>query len=389
MRQHSKPIHITGKSTNSLKRVDFSERDYNEQWLQNIIHSHPESIPINEIEPVFADSIALCTELETKSGFCDNIFINDQGYITLIECKLWRNPQARRTVLAQLLDYAKDLSQWHYTEFERAILKARKQNDVALIDIMRKYYPDLEESSFIDNVNKNLQKAGFLLLIVGDGIRENAEELLDFLNSNVSMRFVFSFIEMPIYRMGGKDEYIITPRILAKTTELRRVIEDSGEVAEKKSPQSSQSASESEFYERLAGNIGREEAKELLSFVEELSSELDIQPKIGRGNKLSFNLKTDDDRYNLASIKEDGRIQFYAIVTKTREIGDESIGIDYLKRLANMINGQFFDKYENDWSWGVRKNGEYPSIKEFLSKKMEWKSHIEETLDRIKRIESE
>ena len=389
MRQHSKPIHISGSSTRSLIRLDFSEREYNELWLQKIIHEHPETIPISEIEPVFDDSIALCMELETKSGFCDNVFINDQGYITLIECKLWRNPQARRTVLAQLLDYAKDLSNWQYSDFENAVLRARNERDTTLIDIMRKFYPDVDEARFVDRVNKNLGKAGFLLLIIGDGIRENAEELLDFMNTTVSMRFVLSFVEMPIYKMHDTNEYIVTPRILAKTTELRRVTEDSRAAVEKVTTQSSQTASESEFYERLAANIGKDETHKLSSFIDDIRHEFDIQPKMGRGKKLSLNLKTDDDRYNLASVKEDGRVLFYAIVTKTREIGDEGIGINYLKNLAKMVDGEFFDKYENDWSWCVKKRGDYPTIHEFLSNQTEWKKHISETLDRIKRIESE
>lgn len=388
MRQYSKPILISGDSSRALKRLNYTEREYDEKWLQNIIDQHPESMPISEIEPVFADSIAICTELETKSGFCDNLFINDQGYITLIECKLWRNPEARRTVLAQILDYAKDLAQMRYAELEKAVLNARKEYDRSLIEIMRAFYPDLDEAKFVDNINENLNKARFLLLIVGDGIRENAEELLDFLNSFGSMRFVFAFVELPIYRTGEDNEFIITPRILTKTTELKRVTEPSKEIEKKKTSQRSQTASESVFFERLAHSIGEDKAKEFMSFVNDLQEDFEINPKMGRGKRLSFNLKTDDDRYNLASIQEDGRVFFYGIVTKTEEIGDKQIGVDYLKKLAKIVDGKFYDQY-SEWSWCVKKNGNYPDIQDFLSQKNEWKKEIEVTLDKIKKIESE
>jgi len=34
--------------------------------------------------------------------------LNDSGF-TIGECKLWRNPEARRKAVGQVLDYAKDL----------------------------------------------------------------------------------------------------------------------------------------------------------------------------------------------------------------------------------------------------------------------------------------
>ena len=37
------------------------------------------------------------------------LLITPDGNLVLVECKLWRNPQARREVLAQIIDYAKDL----------------------------------------------------------------------------------------------------------------------------------------------------------------------------------------------------------------------------------------------------------------------------------------
>ena len=46
----------------------------------------------------------LCTELRTEAGALDIAFINQFGRLTLVECKLWRNPEARRKVVAQALD---------------------------------------------------------------------------------------------------------------------------------------------------------------------------------------------------------------------------------------------------------------------------------------------
>jgi hypothetical protein len=39
----------------------------------------------------------------------DNLYLSTGGYPVLVETKLWRNPQARREVVSQALDYVKDL----------------------------------------------------------------------------------------------------------------------------------------------------------------------------------------------------------------------------------------------------------------------------------------
>jgi hypothetical protein len=45
--------------------------------------------------------------------------ITPNGDIAIIETKLWRNPDARRKVIAQILDYANELSKWTYEDMQR------------------------------------------------------------------------------------------------------------------------------------------------------------------------------------------------------------------------------------------------------------------------------
>ncbi len=392
MRQYARPVIISGNKSITAKRLQYNEREYTEKWLQDIVHNHPECLPISDIEPLFEDVISLCTEMEMESGFVDNVLINDRGYVTLVECKLWRNPQARREVLAQVLDYAKDLAGWNYDRFEAAVLKARAETDKTLLDIMTERTPDIDETEFIDSVNRNLKEARVLLLIIGDGIRENAEQLIDFLNSFANMRFVLAFVEMPVFKLEETDQFIITPRILAKTTELERVVipekKPASVLMKEREQQQSRSASESVFYERLASSIGQDDAKSVRAFVDELREEFDIRPKMGRGKTLALHLKTVDDRYNLGAIQEDGRVLFFGIVPKTGEAGDRQIGIDYLKGMAGIINGEYCDDY-SEWNYCAKKNGEYASILEYLKVKEAWKELIAKTLERIKRLETE
>src|SRR5260370_41471662 len=103
-RQHSKPYLIAGTSSYPLETADVAFNDF---WIQEFIFEHSGALPIGEIEPVFGPLIPVCIELSTNAGPVDLVFINSEGLLTLGECKLWKNPEARRQVIAQILDYAK------------------------------------------------------------------------------------------------------------------------------------------------------------------------------------------------------------------------------------------------------------------------------------------
>ena len=112
------PMLITsGDKVEIPSRVSFSAKSFHEDWLQELIFMHPEVLPVDDIEPVFSPLISIAREFPTNAGPIDNVFISPNGYITVVETKLWRNPESRRLVVGQLLDYAKELSMWTFDEF--------------------------------------------------------------------------------------------------------------------------------------------------------------------------------------------------------------------------------------------------------------------------------
>ena len=46
----------------------------------------------------------ICREFRTPHGYIDNLLMTLAGDIALVETKLFRNPEARRLVLVQVLD---------------------------------------------------------------------------------------------------------------------------------------------------------------------------------------------------------------------------------------------------------------------------------------------
>src|SRR6267378_1420229 len=99
-RQHSTPYIVT---TSGSQPLTLNHEVFDETWLQGFVFDHSGAMPIDEIEPVFGLLIPICRELRTDAGPVDVLFVNGAGLLTLVECKLWQNPEARRAVIGQIL----------------------------------------------------------------------------------------------------------------------------------------------------------------------------------------------------------------------------------------------------------------------------------------------
>ena len=67
-------------------------------------------LPVAAIDAAYSDPVPVCRELSTPAGYVDALYINALGRLILAEFKLWRNPQARREVIGQILNYTKELA---------------------------------------------------------------------------------------------------------------------------------------------------------------------------------------------------------------------------------------------------------------------------------------
>jgi RecB family endonuclease NucS len=97
---------------------------FTEDWLQDQLFQHPRLLPTEDIDPAYSQLIPVCRELNTPAGPIDMVYVTPQGRLVLTETKLWRNPEARRKVIAQILDYAKELAQWTYEDLSREVNRA-------------------------------------------------------------------------------------------------------------------------------------------------------------------------------------------------------------------------------------------------------------------------
>ncbi|MDO8688745.1 MAG: hypothetical protein Q7R39_01815 [Dehalococcoidia bacterium] len=222
---------ISDGSTIASRRVPLTEKKFDESWIQSVIERNPNILPVSEIEPAFAPLISIGKEVSTKAGAIDNLFLSAEGYITLVENKLWRNSKARREVVGQIIDYAAELSRWKIDDLERQIKdynKVFRHANMGLLETIRMIgtIGDNDESSIRDSISRNLKRGRFLLLIVGDGIHEDVEAMVDYLNQTPQLHFTLALVEMRVYEMktGNDCWHLVIPQLVTRTREIERAI---------------------------------------------------------------------------------------------------------------------------------------------------------------------
>ncbi|MDQ8190226.1 DUF4268 domain-containing protein [Roseibacillus persicicus] len=229
---YGEPLFVTNETVRQLRRVPLGSAGshYNEDYVRNLAFDYPACLPIAEIDSAYRDAVPICKELHTPAGPLDTLFVTPEGRLVVLEAKLWRNPEARRKVVAQILDYAKELSRWSYEDLQRSVSSATGRKGNSLMEIVREQHADLNEAEFVDAVSRGLKQGRFLLLIVGDGIREGVASIADFIQRVGSLEFTFGLVELAFY--GSEEAGIfVQPRVLAHTEIIQRqvvVMKDGG-----------------------------------------------------------------------------------------------------------------------------------------------------------------
>lgn len=234
-RKFCKPYLLSEETLRPLQPDAEGNRLRSEKWYQDLIFKNPQLLPVDELEPAFTGSVALAREMVVGRGRVDVTCINSQGLITLIETKLFRNPDARRSVVSQIIEYATGMAKWSYADLCEHVRRARAsghggvtsnnaegRNADPILPLLKEG-DAFNEARFIDSVTKNLQKGRFLLLIAGDGIQEGVEQLTEVLQQSPHLDFALALVELEIYQIPDRaSELLIQPRVLVRTRAIDR-----------------------------------------------------------------------------------------------------------------------------------------------------------------------
>jgi hypothetical protein len=405
--QHATPVTVDrldrGAAVGRLVRLKRSAKSedglrIDEALLQRLIHHAPSILPVEEIEPVFGGLRSICVELPLRgpSGekFVDNLLINPDGKICLVECKLWRNAQAVREVVAQILDYASELSVMSYEGLVAAARKALRstENDPIAERVLGQGYNEDDYSDFVDVVSRSLRLGNFLLLVMGDGIRPEATQICTLLQNRATMGFSLGLVETAIYASEhGGGPYYIQPRILIRTEIVTRtVFLERGEAAAAvkigavEAPDKAQSISEREFFDELA-QVDPSYPGRLRLFLDRCR-EIGCEPVLRR----LLSLYAEDitgRRASLATIRKNGTVEIWGTGGQGAEYG-ETLSRRYMERVVGFLPGSWIHKHPKPTSTNVRYEGKIAiPMSIMLDHSDQWLEAIREMIDSFRRIE--
>lgn len=214
-------------SGRALIPISVKDKAFQEEWLQDLLYKHPSILPVDHMDEAYAPLVSIGREIAN----IDNLFISPSGLLTVVETKLWRNPEAHRTVVAQILEYAKTLSSWTYNRLDQAVssyLGKRTSESTSIFGTVKKavHSFDISEIEFQAKVQECLSNGRFALLIVGDRIFPEATQLAETIQSAPHLQFSLGFVELRCYRFEKDSNWplIVVPNFLAKTREVTRAV---------------------------------------------------------------------------------------------------------------------------------------------------------------------
>ncbi|MGV7214834.1 hypothetical protein [Bradyrhizobium sp. UFLA05-112] len=401
-RRDGRPQWIEGEisAARTLARVDLSGKAgsrFDEAWLQELLYRRPELFPIEQIEPGFGALIPVCRELSValgggRSGALDNLYLTSSGGLVLVETKLWRNPEARRSAVAQAMEYAAAIFAMSYDELNAAVVRSRTKSEKPIRSMAELFIdePEFDEAEFVDALTRNLLRGRAIIAVVGDGIREDILPLTELLQSHAGQRFTFALVELAVYEAPIEGVKLVVPSVLAQTVLIERgvvqidqkgraLIVDasvsSGGGAALSSPKRSVSISEDEFYEVLARKDPRWPVLLKGFLVEAEKLGLYVERKGGLNLK---HASPEGQPLNLATISKDGFVE----TSPSTWWGRTEVGHKYNEALAKAIAGSVGEIKQGTESALRTLTGNMPRLSDLLpAHQREWLDAIQEYIE--------
>ena len=208
------------------------ERFSTEDELQVLIAEHPELLDGEQIRPgdprrwiLITREKGIAETSDAAARWAIDLLIIDQDAVpTLAEVKRGSNPEIRRTIVGQMLEYAAHAAQtWTADELRRTfeestIAKGLDPSDELATLLGEDGEPDAD--SFWQNVSTNLVARRLRLLFVADDIPDPLERVVEFLNGQMSG---IEVLAVEIKQFRGKSTQTLVPRVIGRTAGLSHV----------------------------------------------------------------------------------------------------------------------------------------------------------------------
>lgn len=195
-----------------IKRKKYSD----ESTLQSLLEQYPELISLQDIQDDPLPLVPIGLETSVPSGSIDLLFCDASGVTTLVETKLAKNPQVRREVVGQIIEYAAFLHDIDASDLEEIAekylskktrkyeSKARTFKEHYLDHVMSDNTDDADVAfeSFKSNAIRYLRDGRIRLVIVVDEIVDSLRTTVSFLN----LHSTFEIVVLQLKRFSTEDK---------------------------------------------------------------------------------------------------------------------------------------------------------------------------------------
>lgn len=195
-----------------------------EDELQELIAEYPELLDGEQIRPGDARRWILIKREKSianndgKPWSVDHLIVDQDAVPTLVEVKRGSNPEVRRKIVGQMLEYAAHAADtWTVEELRDAFeLGVRADGREPVDDLAKLLGTDGEPDSdgFWEDVSTNLAARRMRLLFVADAIPDQLVRIATFLNAQMPN---IEVLAIEIKRFCGESIKAVVPRVIGRT----------------------------------------------------------------------------------------------------------------------------------------------------------------------------
>jgi hypothetical protein len=202
-----------------------------EAELQLLLARYCDLLPGDQIDPeeprrwLFVGREVGVPAGEGEGGWwsLDHLFIDQEAIPTFVECKLASDRRTRREVVAQMLDYAANGTEYWSTDRLRQLAAATAERDgraldEAVVALIGSGAPDQVEG-FWRQVQENLRRGKVRLLFVTDEAPRELRRMTEFLNEQMHETEVL-LVEIRQFR-GNGGQRVLVPRLIGHRERTR------------------------------------------------------------------------------------------------------------------------------------------------------------------------
>ncbi len=183
----------------------------NEEALQDHIEQHPNVLDvISRMNRQDASLFIIGREFSVQSGFVDFLATDVEASLYIIETKLTGNPELRRTVIGQVLEYASNLRDMSYEAFAAQCSDYLQMPFAqALADFYQGQSRDSEEvarsvGEYEALIRGNVKRGQFNIVVATDTINLDIQRLFNFIDEKTTDRLNFIVLEINRYEIDSR-----------------------------------------------------------------------------------------------------------------------------------------------------------------------------------------